>query len=58
MFGIFKKKSEREKLNERYKKLMKESHQLSTTDRSKSDQKFAEAQELLTQLDNMEKENS
>lgn len=58
MFGIFKKKTEREKLNERYRKLMKESHQLSTTDRIKSDQKFAEAQELLYRLDTIESATS
>lgn len=55
MFGLFKKKTEREVLLERYKKLMKESHSLSTIDRSKSDQKFAEAEELMNQVDLLEK---
>jgi len=55
MFGLFKKKSKRELLLKQYKKLMKESHGLSTTDRSKSDQKFAEAEELMNQLDLLEK---
>jgi hypothetical protein len=58
MFGIFKKKTERQRLNERYRKLMKESHQLSLSDRIKSDQKFAEAQELLYQLDTIDAANS
>jgi len=57
MFGLFKKKTEREVLLERYKKLMEESHSLSTTDRRKSDQKFAEAEELMNQVDTLEKNN-
>ncbi len=44
MFGIFKKKSELEKLQETYAKLMKDWHTLSKINRSKSDEKFAEAQ--------------
>jgi hypothetical protein len=55
MFGLFKKKTQREVLLQRYKKLMKESHSLSTTDRVKSDQKFAEAEELMNKLDILEK---
>ena len=47
MFGIFKKKSAIEKLQDRYKKLMSEWHDLSTTNRSASDSKYAEAQKLL-----------
>ena len=39
MFGIFKKKTPIEKLQDRYKKLMSEWHQLSSTDRSASDAK-------------------
>lgn len=44
MFGIFKKKSELEKLQETYAKLMKDWHTLSKINRSKSDEKFAKAQ--------------
>ena len=47
MFGLFKKKSEQEKLNETYKKLLKEAHTLSTTNRKLSDQKMGEANEVL-----------
>ena len=47
MFGLFKKKSEAEKIQEKYKKLMAEAHKLSTIDRAKSDAKFAEAEELI-----------
>ena len=51
MFGIFKKKSAKEKLQDRYKKLMSEWHELSTTNRSASDLKYAEAQKLLDEID-------
>ena len=51
MFGIFKKKSAIEKLQDRYKKLMSEWHELSTTNRSASDLKYAEAQKLLDEID-------
>jgi hypothetical protein len=44
MFKIFKKKSELDKLNEQYARLMKEAHTLSTSDRKASDKKVAEAQ--------------
>ncbi|GAA0871852.1 hypothetical protein GCM10009117_09980 [Gangjinia marincola] len=51
MFGLFKKKTEVEKLQERYAKLMKEAHALSTTNRKASDQKTAEADQVLKQID-------
>jgi archaellum component FlaC len=51
MFGIFKKKSELEKLQDHYKKLMAEWHTLSNINRSKSDEKYAEAQEILDQIE-------
>ena len=54
MFGLFKKKSKRDQLNDRYKKLMAESHKLSTVDRAKADEKFAEAEKILKELDNID----
>ena len=39
MFGLFKKKSEKEKLQEQYEKLLKEAHSLSTPNIKMSDQK-------------------
>ena len=51
MFGLFKKKSEEEKLQETYNSLMKEWHALSSTNRAKSDQKYAEAQKILDRLE-------
>jgi len=53
MFGLFKKKSEKDKLIEDYERLMKESKNLSTVDRKKSDEKFAEATKLLEQIQKM-----
>ncbi|MCK0188417.1 Lacal_2735 family protein [Arenibacter sp. F20364] len=50
MFGIFKKKSKVEKLQEKYNTLMKEWHTLSSINRSESDKKYAEAQEVLEEL--------
>ena len=55
MFGLFKKKSEVEKLELKYKQLMEEAHQLSTTSRSKSDEKMYEADEVLKQIDQIKK---
>ena len=54
MFGLFKKKSVKEKLQEQYEVLLKEAHTLSTTNRKKSDQKAYEANELMKQLEKLE----
>lgn len=51
MFGLFKKKSEKEILQEKYQKLMKEAHALSTTNRKQSDEKVFEAEEIMKQLE-------
>ncbi|MCK0144932.1 Lacal_2735 family protein [Arenibacter sp. F26102] len=50
MFGIFKKKSKEEKLQEKYNALMKEWHTLSSINRLESDKKYVEAQEVLEEL--------
>ncbi|MDB4835043.1 Lacal_2735 family protein [Cyclobacteriaceae bacterium] len=52
MFGLFKKKTEAEKIQKKYKKLMEEAHKLSTIDRAQSDAKFTEADQLIKKLDN------
>ena len=51
MFGLFKKKTEKEKLNDQYKKLLSEYHKLSTVDRTKADKKMAEADEVLKKME-------
>ena len=50
MFGLFKKKSVKQKLEDEYAKLLKEAHSLSTTNRKMSDQKTYEAEEVMKQL--------
>jgi len=54
MFGLFRRKTETEKLQNRYKKLMAEWHNLSSVDRTASDAKYAEAQEVLTQIEKLD----
>jgi len=64
MFGwLFKKKSDREKLEEQYKKLKVQAYELSKTDRTRSDALNAEAEEvskMMEELDMIEakKQNS
>lgn len=51
MFKLFKSKSKLEILQKDYEKLMSEWHKLSSTDRHKSDQKYAEAQKIIDQIE-------
>lgn len=51
MFNLFKKKSRIEVLQKEYERLMKESYKLSTINRKASDQKMAEANRLLEEMD-------
>ncbi len=51
MFGLFKKKTELEKLEIKYKALLKEAYDLSKIDRSKSDQKTLEAVKVSKQIE-------
>ena len=53
MFGLFKKKSKVQILNEKYEKLQKEAFQLSTIDRKRSDEKYAEAQAVLKEIETL-----
>lgn len=55
MFGLFKKKTEEEKLQEKYKKLMEEAFKLQTINRSDSDQKYLEADQVLKQIEALKK---
>ncbi len=54
MFGLFKKKSPIDKLQSEYKKLMEQSFQLSTTDRTASDAKRAEAEKVAKQIEDLQ----
>lgn len=51
MFGIFKKKSQLELLQMKYETLLKESFELSKSNRSASDKKIAEAEEIMKQIE-------
>lgn len=55
MFGLFKKKSETEKLQEQYKKLLKEAFDLSKSNRMASDAKQASADVILKKIEALEK---
>lgn len=55
MFKLFKKKSKIELLNEKYEKLQKEAFELSTSNRTQSDLKYAEAQEVIKEIEALEK---
>ncbi|WP_297693944.1 Lacal_2735 family protein [uncultured Eudoraea sp.] len=51
MFNLFKKKSEKEVLQNKYKKLMAEAHQLSQTNRKLGDAKIYEAELVMLQIE-------
>ncbi|ULC58622.1 Lacal_2735 family protein [Flaviramulus sp. BrNp1-15] len=53
MFGLFKKKSEAERLQEKFNKLMAEWHKLSSINRTESDKKYAEAQVIAQRIDSL-----
>ena len=55
MFGIFKKKTKREKLLKLYNKKKEEAFNLSKIDRRKSDEKEKEASDILDALDKLDK---
>lgn len=51
MFGLFKKKSEKEKLQAVYAKMLSEAHQLSHNNRKAADAKLAEAEEVMKKIE-------
>lgn len=53
MFGLFKKKSEKEKLQEKYKELMEKAYKASHSDRSLADSLTAKAEEIAEKLKGM-----
>ena len=54
MFGLFKKKSEKEKLMAQYKDLKKKAFDQSKVNRRESDKLEYEAQEILNKIDEIE----
>ena len=55
MFGLFKKKSETEKLQEEYQKLMAKAFDLSKTDRAASDLMYAKADDIMKKIESLTK---
>jgi hypothetical protein len=53
MFNLFRKTSEKEKLQKQYKKMLEEAHKLSHSDRKASDQKMYEAEELMKRIEKL-----
>ena len=51
MFKFLRKKTAVEKLQDQYKKLMSEWHDLSSIDRAASDEKYLQAQKVLDEID-------
>lgn len=51
MFKLFRKKSRTEVMEKKYQQLLKEAHKLSTINRKASDQKLAEADRLLREME-------
>jgi hypothetical protein len=53
MFNLFRKKTEKEKLEKEYKKCLEEAFFLSKTSRTASDAKTAEANEILEKIEKL-----
>jgi len=51
MFGLFKGKSEKEKLQKKYQKLQEEAFNLSKVDRKAADEKYFEADQVMKQIE-------
>lgn len=51
MLGLFKKKTESEKLQEKYESVMKKAYEMSKIDRTKSDALYADADNLLKSIE-------
>lgn len=57
MFGLFKKKSEVEKLQQQYAKLQKEAFILSKTDRAASDAMVGKAEKVMQEIERLREKN-
>lgn len=55
MFSFFKKKNPIDILEKKYKSLLQEAHQLSTSNRSLSDAKVAEAETVAKEIEELKK---
>ena len=57
MLGIFRKKTEADKLHKKYERLLKEAYDLSTVNRKESDSKYAEADRILSEIEALDKKS-
>ena len=57
MFSLFKKKSPIQKLQKKYVELMAEAHRLSSIKRTQSDEKMAEANQVMIEIEQLESKN-
>ncbi|PSL04926.1 Lacal_2735 family protein [Cecembia rubra] len=55
MFGLFKKKSELEKLQETYKSLLDKSYKMSHSNRAEADRLMAEAEVIAKKIESLKK---
>ncbi|TVP46095.1 MAG: Lacal_2735 family protein [Mongoliibacter sp.] len=55
MFGLFKKKTEIEKLQEEYKQLLEKSHKVSHSNRTEADKLMAQAEDVANKIDDLKK---
>ena len=53
MFGIFKKKDPKRQLEKKYKQLLTEAFELSTINRTASDEKYAKADLIMKKLEEL-----
>lgn len=53
MFGLFKKKTEKERLQESYAKMLSDAHKLSHSNRTAADKVIAEAEEIAKKIDKL-----
>ena len=58
MFSIFKKKDPLAKLQERHADLMEQAFKMSKSDRSAADRLYAQAEEVATEIDTLQKKAS
>jgi len=55
MFGLFKKKTELEKLQDSYKEMLEKAHKISHSNRTLADKLAAEAEEIAKKIDLLKK---
>ena len=54
MFKLFKRKSKVEILDKQYRRLLKEAHRLSSINRKASDEKMAEADRIIKEIETLQ----